>query len=139
MREQAVTLLLRLRQDPHQVSFQFRNLLNRTCHYLRTTHARNIRSWLNRITLAVEMGVNRRKRGVNDIQWWMEGRLSEKKNVERLWGKIHGLDLDYDSDDTKYELLRFPDENPDAGTWIEPTVDNNIILLPDFNNCTTPN
>ena len=101
MREQAVNLLLRLRQDPHKVIFQFRNKLNRTRHYLRTTHARNVRSWLNRIMLAVEMETNRRKRGVNDIRWWIEGRLDEIKENERFWGKIHDLELDYDSDDTK--------------------------------------
>ena len=139
MREQAVNLLIRLRQDPHQVTFQFRNLLNRTRHYLRTTHARNVRSWLNRITLAVEMEANRRKRGVNDIRWWIEGRLSKKKENERLWGKIHDLDTDYDSDDTRYENLRFPDEHPYSSTWIEPTVDNNIFTRTVTNNCTTPN
>ena len=139
MREQAVNLLLRLRQDPHQVSFQFRNLLNRTRHYLRTTHARNVRSRLNKITLAVEIEANRRKRGVNDIRWWMEGRLGTRNDAERLWGKIHGLDPDYDSNDTKYDFLRYPDEDPNAGTWIEPTVDNNIFILPVSNNCTTPN
>ena len=139
MREQAVHLLLRLRQGPHQVTFQFRKLLNWTRHYLRTTHARNVISWLNRITLAVEMEANRSKRGVNDIRWWIEGRLDEIKENERLWGKMHDLEPDYDSDDTRYENLRFPDENPCASTWIAPTVENKISTSTMNNNCTTPN
>ena len=85
------------------------------------------------------MEANRRKRGVNDIRWWIEGRLSKKKENERLWGKIHDLDTDYDSDDTRYENLRFPDEHPYSSTWIEPTVDNNIFTRTVTNNCTTPN
>ena len=138
MREQAVNLLLKLRQDPNQASYQFRNLLNRTRHYLRTTHVRHMRSWLNRINLAVEAEAVRRKNGVNDIRWWIDGRLRRCNEKERLWGKIHGLELDYDSDDTQYDFLRFPDENPDCDTWIETTVENKICSRHVVNNCIAP-
>lgn len=122
MREQAVNLLLQLRKDPHQVSFNFRNLLNRTRHYLRTTHVRNVRSWLTRITQAVELEAGRRLKGVNDIRWWIEGRQNDGRCSKRLWGEVHGLETDYDSDGTEYDFLRFPDENSSNTTWIPRTV-----------------
>ena len=62
-------------------------------------------------------------------------------------GEIHGLDLDYGSDDTKYDILRYPDENPDLHTWIkktvdgidiEPTVDSEMFLRTVDNSRTTP-
>ena len=147
MREQAIHLLLNLRKDPYQIPFTFRNLLNRTRQYLRTTHMGNVRSWLNRITYAVELGAGRRTNGVNDIRWWIHGKSGELNDKKRLWGEIHGLDSDYDSDDTEYDILRYPDENPDLHTWIkttvngtdiEPTVDNENFLRSVDNSRTTP-
>ena len=73
VRDQAVTLLDSLKKDPFRVPFSFRNLLNRSRHYLRTTHLRNVRSWINRINYAVELESGRRKNGVNDIRRWMAG------------------------------------------------------------------
>lgn len=69
MREQAENILLQLRNDPHQVPFDFRNLLNWTSYYLRTPHVQNVRSWLMQITQAVELEAGRRTKGVNDIRW----------------------------------------------------------------------
>ena len=125
MREQAVNLLLEMRKDPYQIPYDFRNLLNRTRHYLRTTHIRNVRSWLTRISQAIELAAGRKKNGVNDIRWWIEGRRSDGTKKKRLWGEIHGLDEDYDSDDTEYDLLKYPDENLVEMHWIPGTVDNN--------------
>lgn len=71
VRAQAVTLLESLKKDPFQVPFSFRNLLNRSPHYLKTTHLRNVRNWLNRINFAVELEAGRRKNGVNDIRRWL--------------------------------------------------------------------
>ena len=127
MREQAVNLLLEMRKDPYQIPYDFRNLLNRTRHYLRTTHIRNVRSWLTRISQAIELATGRKKNGVNDIRWWIEGRRSDGTKKKRLWGEIHGLDEDYDSDDTEYDLLKYPDENLVEMHWIPRTVDNNKI------------
>ena len=118
MREQAVHLLLELRKDPYQVLYDFRNLLNRTRHYLRTTHVRNVTSWLTRITQAIELAAGRKKTGANDIRWWIEGRNDNGRRGKRIWGELHGLDTDYDSDGTEYDLLRYPDENPIDSSWI---------------------
>ena len=87
MREQAINLPLNLRKDPYQILFTFRNLLNRTRHYLRTTHMRIVRSWLNQITYAVELGAGRKTNGVNDIRWWMNGKSGELNDKKQLWGK----------------------------------------------------
>ena len=62
---------------------------------------------------------------MNDIRWWIEGRRSDGTKKKRLWGEIHGLDEDYDSDDTEYDLLKYPDENLVEMHWIPRTVDNN--------------
>ena len=54
-------------------------------HYLKTTHLRNVRSWVNRINYTVEVESGRRKNGVNDIRRWMPDRglrITEDVTIE---------------------------------------------------------
>ena len=53
-------------------AFEQRELLNRTVSYLKKTHLGNVRSWLNRINIAIETEANRVKNGRTDIRRWLE-------------------------------------------------------------------
>ena len=71
LRNQAVDIHISYKATPYKVAYEQRHLLDRTTTYLRSTHLRNVRSWLNRINLAIEEEANRVKNGRSDIRNWM--------------------------------------------------------------------
>ena len=85
------------------------------------------------ITQAVELEAGRRTKGVNDIRWWIEGRQNDELWDKRIWGEVHGLETEYDSDGTEYDYLRFPDEKPTSNTWFPRNVGNNFFSAVDNN------
>jgi len=71
LRNQAIALLNEYKTTPEKIAFEQRDLLNRKVSYLKTTHLRNVRSWLNRINIAIETEMNRVKNGRTDIRRWI--------------------------------------------------------------------
>ena len=76
------------------------------------TKMRNLQSWINRMNLALDLQSEKMKVGVSDIRDWLN---TAKLEV----GKMYFLDDDYeyDSDDTRYYTIHFPDE-VDHDQWI---------------------
>ena len=79
LRNQAIELLNEYRQTPHKIAFEQREYLNRSVTSLKTTHLRNVRSWLNRMNTAIETEANRVKNGRTDVRRWM---MKRKNNIE---------------------------------------------------------
>ena len=71
LRNQAIALLNEYKTTPEKIAFEQRDLLNRKVSYLKTTHLWNVRSWLNRINIAIETEMNRVKNGRTDIRRWI--------------------------------------------------------------------
>ena len=70
LRNQAIALLNEYKQTPHKIAYEQREYLNRSVTYFKTTHLRNVRSWLNRMSVAIETEANRIKNGRTDIRRW---------------------------------------------------------------------
>ena len=71
LRNQAVDIIISYKATLYKVAYEQRHLLDRTTTYLRSTHLRNVRSWLDRINLAIEEEANRVKNRRSDIRNWM--------------------------------------------------------------------
>ena len=111
-RKQAKKLFLCLLRDPFKLPCDNRNLLRKPMIFFRTTKMRNLQWWINRINLALDLQSDKMKVGVSDIRDWLN---TAKPEV----GKMYFLDDDYeyDSDDTRYHTIHFPDE-VDHDQWI---------------------
>ena len=110
-RTQAKRLYYCLLTDPLQLPFENRNLLRKPASFFNTAKLRNIRSWVNRINLALDIQSEKSKVGMSDIRDWLC--LAKKPR-----GRMYFLDDDfeYDSDDSKYFSINFPDEE-DPSHW----------------------
>ena len=84
LRNQAIEILNEYRQTPQKIAFEQRELLNRTVSYLKKTHLRNVRSWLNRINIAIETEANRVKNGRTDIRRWLEKQKCQDSEICEL-------------------------------------------------------
>jgi len=82
LRNQAIDLLNEYKQTPHKIAYEQREYLNRSVTYFKTTHLRNVRSWLNRMSVAIETEANRIKNGRTDIRRW-----TVKKKIS-LWNQV---------------------------------------------------
>ena len=91
LRNQAIELLNEYRQTPHKIAFEQREY--RSVTYLKTTHLRNVHSWLNRMNTAIETEANRVKNRRADIRRWM---MKHKNNIENSGSVDNG---DYATDD----------------------------------------
>ena len=111
-RLQARKLFQCLQRDPFKLPYENRNLLNKNHNFFSTTKIRNIQSWINRINLALDIQSEKTKVGVSDIRDWL--RTAKKEE-----GKMYFLDdeYEYDSDNTRYHSLHFPDE-VDPTHWV---------------------
>ena len=111
-RLQARKLFQCLQRDPFKLPYENRNLLNKNHNFFSTTKIRNIQSWINRINLALDIQSEKARVGVSDIRDWL--RTAKKEE-----GKMYFLDdeYEYDSDNTRYHSLHFPDE-VDPTHWV---------------------
>ena len=121
LRNQAVELLRSLRSTPYRIPHTNRSLLERTSHYLQTTHVQNVISWTNRINTALEEQTHLEKTTSNDIRTWAySGKIDSRRNCLSMKSPDGWYDPTYyDSDDselTANENRRFPDEEYDS--WI---------------------
>ena len=104
-RTQAYQLFLNLASDPYKLPFDNRNLLSKPRSFFRTSNLRNLQFWLDRITLALEIQNNRVQAGVSDIRDWLRSaRVPESKMY------FPDDDFLYDSDDSRFDIIKFPDE-----------------------------
>ena len=81
LRNQAIELLNEYKKTPHKIAFEQREYLNRSATYFKTTHLRNVRSWLNRMNIAIEIEAHRIKNGRTDIRRWV---TDIKKKARRI-------------------------------------------------------
>ena len=73
--------------------------------FFHTSNLPNLQSWLDRITLALEIQNNRVQAGVSDIRDWLRSfRVPESKMY------FPDNDFLYDSDDSRFDIIKFPDE-----------------------------
>ena len=104
-RTQAYQLFLNLASDPYKLPFDNRNLLSKPRSFFRTSNLRNLQSWLDRNTLALEIQNNRVQAGVSDIRGWLRSaRVPESKMY------FPDDDFLHDSDDSRFDIIKFPDE-----------------------------
>ena len=86
---QAIDLLTTYKTTPRFLLFEQRHLLDRIKNYLRTTHLRNVRSWLNRLTLAIDAEAANMKNGRTDIRRWCNTTPSTTTKPEKLYEWFH--------------------------------------------------
>ena len=79
--------------------------------FFSTATQRNIQSWINRINLALDIQSEKSKVGMSDIRDWLS--LAKQQR-----GSMYFLDdeFEYDSDDSRYFKINFPDE-ADSNHW----------------------
>ena len=101
---QAKRLFRCLQRDPLQLPYDNRNLLKKSISFFSTANLRSIQLWVNRINLALDIQSTKAKVGMSDIRDWLS--LAKQQR-----GRMYFLDDDfeYDSDDSRYLSINFPD------------------------------
>ena len=111
-RIQAKCLFRCLQRDPLQLPYDNRNLLKKSISFFSTANLRSIQLWVNRINLALDIQSTKAKVGMSDIRDWLCFFSKQQR------GRMYFLDDDfeYDSDDSRYLSINFPDEE-DPSHW----------------------
>ena len=106
LRQNCTNMHFELQKRKNDLQPMHRHLLERDMKYFRRARVPALKSWVKRVNLAVStLGKKNRN---NDIRKWMK--------VENSHTMTHD-DTTIESDDTRYWIRMYPDEDPKLKTW----------------------